>query len=458
MSDNMKETQEEQQINESAPAEKKRLGKKDILIIVCAAVALVATVAGIIIGIALGKKDNTPEPSATFNLLTDDLSEYIEIDAKYYKNYTVELNYKSVSTDYDHADIDVVIGNEINKILYNHKYGDSEGKAIVDDGIISVGDTVNIFYKGYYYNGEEKVYFNGGSNIGDGAEAYSLGIGSGSHHTLGFEYNMIGKNPNDYSEDNPLVIEVYFPKNYHLSAELKGKVAYFEVTFESLEEYYVPEFNDTFVTDKLSITADDLSTYKGNTLTEKYRAYVRDEYYRQYGYDVDGIKVDAFWTSVMEGVVAKKYPEDALQETYDSLIKMLEEAYKGYSDHFTFDEFMCIVFEVDRAEEWEDAAWEQAKFELKKKLVPYHIMNVEGLKPSEEEYNAIFDKYLLAALEAEHIIPERYDDNAAYEAAKEKYKANIIAKKGENYFKTIIYEYIFTKAILSYANVVEITE
>ena len=85
-------------------------------------------------------------------------------------------------------------------------------------------------------------------------------------------------------------------------------------------------------------------------------------------------------------------------------------------------------------------------------------MNVEGLKPSEEEYNAIFDEYLIEALEAEHIIPERYDDNAAYEAAKEKYKADIIAKNGEDYFKSMLYLQIGMNAILSYGSVVEITE
>lgn len=450
MSDNTKETPKAQ---EDAAEEARKLGKKEICLIVCAVVALVGVITGIIVAIILNGKTVEPD-GPVFNILDDDLSEYIEIDAKYYKNYTVELNYKSVSTDYDHADIDVVIGNEINKILYKHKYGDSEGKAIVDDGIISVGDTVNIFYKGYYYNGEEKVYFNGGSNIGDGAKAYSLGIGSGSF-TLGFEYNMIGKNPNDYSEDNPLVIEVYFPKNYHLSAELKGKVAYFEVTFESLEEYYVPEFNDTFVADTLAFTADDLSTYRGDTLAEKYRAYIRDEYYRRYGYDVDGIKEDAFWTSVMAGAVVKKYPEELLEEMTDTVITTIENNYYNNSTNsyfYTLDEYGRVCLGISSGD-WRAEAVKPAKILVKRQLVLYHIMNVEGLKPTAAEYDALFNEYFEAALEEQHIIPDRYDTNEEYEAAKEKYKANIIAKNGEDYFKTLIYKKIGMDAILSYGTV-----
>lgn len=451
MSDNIKETQEEQQIQESAPAEKKRLGKKEILIIVCAAVALVATVAGIIIGIALGKKDDTPEPSATFDLLADDLSEYIEIDSKYYKGYTAEINNKH---------IDFLVENEIIKTLCTNK--DKENPVEDGDGIISVGDVVFIFYNGYYLKGEEKVYFTGGSNVGK--SSYELEIGSGGF-IPGFEYNMIGKNPADYDTDNPMIIETYFPEQYH-TAELAGKTAWFEVTVEKntdgtykMTEYNAPKLTDEFITETLLVTSDMLAGYEGETIVDKYRARERESYVKENGYDDDTLKEEAFWRSVMAGAVVKKYPESLLNSAYTSLIAQIEETYEGsiYALYYTLDEFGKLYLGMTSGD-WRAEAENVAKEQVKQQLIFFHIMNVEGLKPSEEEYNAIFDEYLIEALEAEHIIPERYDDNAAYEAAKEKYKADIIAKNGEDYFKSMLYLQIGMNAILSYGSVVEITE
>ena len=317
---------------------------------------------------------------------------------------------------------------------------------------------VNIFYKGYYLNGEERVYFSGGSNIG--GASYKLEIGSGSF-VPGFEYNMIGKNPADYDESNPLIVEVYFPEKYP-STELAGKTAWFEVTVEKnsdgsykMTEYNAPELTEKFLTETLLVTADQLADYEGETLVEKYRARERTEYMAENGYDVNEDKEEAFWTSVMAGAVVKKYPEELLKEMTDAVIARIEDTYNGtyYSYYYTLDEFGCLYLGISSGDDWRSEAVNAAKLQVKQQLVFYHIMNVEGLKPTAAEYDALFNEYFEAALEEQHIIPDRYDTNEEYEAAKEKYKADIIAKNGEDYFKTLIYYQIGMDAILSYGTV-----
>jgi hypothetical protein len=85
-------------------------------------------------------------------------------------------------------------------------------------------------------------------------------------------------------------------------------------------------------------------------------------------------------------------------------------------------------------------------------------MNVEGLKPSLEEYAALFDEYLVSALENSGITPDKYSTEEEYLAAKESYKVELFKKNGEDYFKSMIYYQVTVKTIKGYANVVEIAK
>ena len=377
------------------------------------------------------------------DFLNDDLSDYIEIDEKYYKGFTVTVDPSRIKT--------LDIENRIIQTLCKYK----SKEKVERDGVISVGDVVHIYYKGYYMKNGEPYFFQGGDNTAS-ANPHQLEIGSGGF-IPGFEYNLVGINPADFTEENPIVVETFFPEEYQ-SAELAGKTAYFIVTVVQIDEYDAPELNDAFITETLKMTEDDLFGYEGETLTDKYRALVKEQLLEENGLDVESLIMEAFWNSVMEGGVVKQYPEKQVKEGYDTLIYELEYYYSYYSKYYGYDEFMCLYIGLDVGSDWQSYVMDIAKSQVKQQLIFYHIMNVEGFKPTEEEYNALFDEYLTGSLTANKITPDQYATEEEYLAAKEKYKNQLIANKGEDYFKAMFYYNETIKGIKSFANVVEIAE
>ena len=382
------------------------------------------------------------------DFLEDDLSDYIEIDEQYYKGFDVTVDPGRIST--------LDVENKIIQTLckYKDKTAIAEGEG---DGVITVGDIAHIYYKGYYMKDGVPCFFQGGDNTESGSP-YALEIGSGGF-IPGFEYNLIGKNPADYTAENPIVVETFFPENYN-SAELAGKTAYFIVTVAKLVEYNAPELDDVFVTETLKMTEDDLLGYEGETLADKYRAYVREQVLIENGLDIDTLVMDAFWNSVLEHAVVKKYPEKQVKETYDSFIEELEYYYDYYSRYYGYEHesFMCLYLGLKEGSDWKAYVTDLAKAQVKEKLIFYHIMNVEGLKPDAEEYAVLFEEYLNEALISNGITPDKYQTESGYLTAKEDYKNQLLTKYGEDYFKSMICYQETVKGIKTFANIIEITE
>ena len=119
---------------------------------------------------------------------------------------------------------------------------------------------------------------------------------------------------------------------------------------------------------------------------------------------------------------------------------------------------MCLYLGLEVGSDWQEYLEELAKEQVKEKLIFFHIMNVEGLKPTDEEYEVLFDKYLVEVLTEKGITPEKYNTIEEYNADKETYKAQLIKQNGEDYFKTMLYYQAVAKGIKSFANIIEITE
>lgn len=391
-----------------------------------------------------GNNNGGEEDLPGVDFLNDDLSSYVVISEKYYKNYTVVVDPNRVSA--------LDIENKIIQVLCKYK-----SKEKVDgDGIISVGDVAKIYYKGYYMKDGEPCYFDGGSNM-NSSSPHSLEIGSGGF-IPGFEYNLIGKNPAEYSDENPLIVETYFPENYGVE-ELNGVTAYFIVKVDSLDEYDAPPLDDNFITETLKLTADALSEFDGETLTDKYRSYVKEQVINENGLDTETLAMNAFWESVMAGAVINKYPEKQLKEAYDSYVSQINYNYQYYGAYFkSLDDCACYLLGLASGSDWKSVLTEMAEDQVKQQLIFYQIMNQEGLKPTEDEYEELFDEYLVSALEGNGITPEKYQTEEEYLTVKENYKKQMLESRGEEYYKSAIYYGVTAKAIIGYANIVETTE
>ena len=370
------------------------------------------------------------------DFLNDDLSAYVELDEKYYKGITVIDS------------LNVLVGHEIIKTLKSYKSKDP----VEGDGVISVGDIVHIYYKGFYMKDGEPYYFQGGDNTA-AASPHALEIGSGGF-IPGFEYNMIGLKPADYSADEHMLIETFFPSSYQ-APELAGKVAYFEVRVVKHEEYDAPKLDEAFITETLGISADSLSVYEGETTVDRYVSKVRAEYVKNNSYSVENLVMDAFWSSVDVGARVKKYPEKQVKEIAEAIQVQIEEYYSSsyYQYMYAIDEFISLYLGFGADTNYKDALQTVAKAQVREQLAFYHILNKEGLRPTDEEYAILFDEYLTEALAQNGITRDGFATDEEFEAAKKSYADNIIAQNGENYFRSMIYYSIICDAIVSYAKI-----
>ena len=184
----------------------KRPRGTELFIIIFAAVALVGIIASVILAITLGGSGKRVD------YMNDNLGKYVYVSPDDYLNITGEATLSEPVTE---LDVEV----KILSLLAKHKGSVKYGGKYVKNQNVNVGDVVYIYYRGYTLNEDgSRNYFDGGCNF-SGADPSELEIGSGNF-VSGFEYNMLGKNPKDYStlnkygasgevEDNDKVYVVY---------------------------------------------------------------------------------------------------------------------------------------------------------------------------------------------------------------------------------------------------------
>ena len=241
-----------------------------------------------------------------------------------------------------------------------------------------------------------------------------------------------------------LEIETYFPEGYQ-EPSLSGKTAYFEVFITGVQRYEVPEFDDRFITETLKMTASDLSEFDGETLAEKYKNKIRKDL-------IDEIVTDVFFTDVISKATVIKLPEKLIKEAYNSMVSELKYYYQYYYYYYyypTFDDFCTAYFGTAY---WRTEILTSAKSSASRQLAFYRIMYKESLKPTADEYERLFDEYLVETLEGRNITPDKYATEEEYLNAKTTLKNQLYESYGEEYFESLIYYGIVIDAVVEYAN------
>ena len=260
----------------------------------------------------------------------------------------------------------------------------------------------------------------------------------------------------DDSTKDTLVVEAKFPYDYS-EASLKGKTAYFEVYIKGVDDYTVYDFDDQFITNELKVTLDDLATYTGDTLVEKYKDYMLKELQATRESAIKLIAEESFWEQIMAATEVKKLPKREVDKMYDNmyyqLVSVFESQASGTVYANDFDGFACAFLDISSNSDWKAQLRLKAEEAVKEKLIFYTIVQMEGLIPTEEEYNAIyevvFQDHLQDYLDYYKITPESAD----YERSLAYAKQEVLATYGDAYFKELImYDFVMSE-IISRANI-----
>ncbi len=288
--------------------------------------------------------------------------------------------------------------------------------------------------------------------------------------------------------DNVLTVSAYVPNGYTGDVALIGETVYFDVFVEQIiyhnewhndessTEYDISyDFNDAYVAAKiadgtLGLTAEELETYEGGTLTEKYESYVYEQLLSEYEKEYLELVEVAMWDYFFDVADIKQYPKSKVDEIYDKSVASLVQSYNdsegyvynkytGYSQMCqSFDEYALIYLDLVYAEnqDWSAKLYSDARDLVAERLIIYYILKKEDIVPSSEalaeKVELIKEEFLL-----EYIAMDNTDTSKYTEEQYDKYVSEIREKIdsgfSSDYFKERAYAKIALEAILPLANV-----
>ena len=258
------------------------------------------------------------------------------------------------------------------------------------------------------------------------------------------------------SSEPKMEINVTFPEDYS-AEELQGKDATFEIYVKTVKDYYVPEFNDEFITDTLKLKAEDLSSYNGEDLVAKYKSYVKAQLNEAREEQIRVAVEDGFWDKVIAGSTFKKLPKDDVNAMYQSSVEELQAEFNNsYTNSYSgnFSAFMRDYLGLGATDSWEDAVRKNAEDSVKQKLIFYYIVRKENLVPTDAEYQEIYDDIFAEYLQSYLDYYKITEESENYEASVEQGKKIVVATYGEDYFDELVRYEFAIKKIVSFATVI----
>lgn len=269
-------------------------------------------------------------------------------------------------------------GIKVKKAEYNVKDADVEAElsrlqernsrlAEVEGRAAENGDTATIDFSGSV-DGEK---FAGGT-----AENYDLVLGSGSF-IPGFEEQVVGMNVGESKDVN-----VKFPDDYQ-AEELKGKDAVFAVTLHKLRRKELPEVNDEFIKDAAG--AESVEAYKKET---------RERLEKQAKERGDAETENNLVKAVTDNAEVE-IPDAMIESEMDNMVRSAEYRLGMQYGGMKLADYLRYMG-TDVAS-FREGYREQAKENVKSRLVVEAIIKAEGLKAEESDVDAKIEELAKAA-------------------------------------------------------------
>ena len=267
----------------------------------------------------------------------------------------------------------------------------------VTDRAAQDGDIVVIDFDGYV---DDKP-FEGGK-----AEKYNLTLGSGQF-IPGFEEQIVGKNIGDEFDVN-----VTFPAEYH-AAELAGKPAVFKIKLHEIKFNELPALDDEFAKDVSEF--DTFAEYKADV-----KAKIQDRYNKQADGEVEEQLINALIEKLKAEISEPMYVAETenFVRDFDGRLRMQGLDLKTY--------FKYTGLDLDALRK---QMRPQAERQVKTRLALEKIVELEGIKPTDEEIAAEYDRIAKAYNMELDKVKEMVDEAAVAEDVAVKKAVDLVKEK-----------------------------
>lgn len=267
----------------------------------------------------------------------------------------------------------------------------------VTDRAAQNGDIVVIDFDGYV---DDKP-FEGGK-----AEKYNLTLGSGQF-IPGFEEQIVGKNIGDEFDVN-----VTFPAEYH-AAELAGKPAVFKIKLHEIKFNELPALDDEFAKDVSEF--DTFAEYKADV-----KAKIQDRYNKQADGEVEEQLINALIEKLKAEIPEPMYVAETenFVRDFDGRLRMQGLDLKTY--------FKYTGLDLDALRK---QMRPQAERQVKTRLALEKIVELEGIKPTDEEIAAEYDRIAKAYNMELDKVKEMVDEAAIAEDVAVKKAVDLVKEK-----------------------------
>ncbi len=259
------------------------------------------------------------------------------------------------------------------------------------------------------------------------------------------------------TEENITTIKVIYPHDWS-DESLRGKTVYFDLVLEKTVNYKTAEFNDAFVTDVLEIEAEELSSYEGETLADKYKTRYFEQILEQYRKTCDERAREMLWDKLRENIEFTALPKYEYEIShsiqYNQYKSEYEELMQGDNDYYKeLDDYIAESLGVE-TEDAGDALRAYVKDSIYEKLIIFSVLRAEDLMPkNDEEYKAIYQNEL--RLDYEYYIESCEDAGSEPEYKTiEEYDAFINEYYGAQMYENLVYYNYATSKMLEMITIV----
>ena len=306
-------------------------------------------------------------------------------------------------------------------------------------GTVTTGDVIYLTYTAFYPTGAassasyeridlsrddvDTVYGEGfknymiGSAIGEKIDATTFKTAEGSIGYTDMKVEFATQ-----CEKDCLTVDVMFSPDHYdnteVGYELRGACAKMDVYIDSAIKYQAPEYNADFITGTLGITEAELSSYDGEDVVAKHKAYLKSNILKSIEVTNESLISEAIWKKISTKGNVIKYPQAEYDMIYDAYCTSVENYYNQSAESMGYPSIDSAAIDylgLNSGDDWQKYVDDTAKQKVKDDLLVYYIIRKEGFLPTDAEYqaeyNRILDEYV------DYYLEEHSDEFANFSGA-----------------------------------------